>query len=196
MRSLRHYLVRIPKRFKETIKVGEKELYLDAKFNEFQHRFMEGEVIAIPEKFKVPVSVGDTLYFHHHVVLQPPQVIDKENDIYYVMINLQEGILSQAYAYKSKETGEVAPLQDWVFIKPVEQEAEIKSDIIHIYREKDEINKEGELAFDSDAINDLGLKKGDRVFFQKDADYEMELDGQKYWRMNTSMLTYAKVLND
>ena len=196
MRSLRHYLVRIPKRFKETIKVGEQELYLDAKFNEFQHRFMEGEVVAIPEKFKVPVSVGDTLYFHHHVVLQPPQVIDKENDIYYVMINLQEGILSQAYAYKSKETGEVAPLQDWVFLKPVEQEAELKSDIIHIYREKDEINKEGEVAFDSEAISQLGLKKGDRVFFQKDADYEMELDGQKYWRMNTSMLTYAKVHND
>ena len=62
MRSLRHYLVRIPNRFKETIKVGDKELYLDAKFNEFEYRFMEGEVIAIPEKFDFPVKKGDTLF--------------------------------------------------------------------------------------------------------------------------------------
>jgi co-chaperonin GroES (HSP10) len=157
---------------------------------------MEGEVIAIPEKFKVPVSVGDTLYFHHHVVIEPPQVIDKEKDIYYVTINPEEPILSQAYAFKSKETGEISPLQNWVFIKPVEQEAEFKSNILHIYREKEDPNKEGEIAFDSEAVIDLGLKKGDRVFFQRDADYEMELDGNKYWRMNTSMLTYAKVHND
>jgi co-chaperonin GroES (HSP10) len=196
MRSLRHYLVRIPNRFKETIKVGDKELYLDAKFNEFEYRFMEGEVIAIPEKFDFPVKKGDTLYFHHHVVMNPPQVIDKSRDIYYVTINEAEPILSQAYAFKCAETGDIVPLQNWVFLKPVEQEKEMKSDILHIYRTEEEPNKEGEVAFDSEALTDMGLKKGDRVFFQKDADYEMEIDGNKYWRMNTSFLTYAKVHND
>ena len=69
MKSLRHFLVRVPNVTRDTFTLGDKELYLDTKWDEFSHRTMEGEVVATPAKYKTEVKVGDTLYFHHHVVL-------------------------------------------------------------------------------------------------------------------------------
>jgi co-chaperonin GroES (HSP10) len=196
MRSLSKFIVHLPNRFKNTIKVGDKEIYLENKFNEFEHRIMEAEIVAVPEKSNTGASVGDTLYFHHHVVLGDGQYLDKANDLYIVHYNEAEPLLSQSYAYKRKSDGEVILLQDWVFLKPVEQERYIKSSVLYLDHINDEHNKEGEVAFDSEALAELGLYKGDRVYFMKNADYEMEIDGEKYWRMNTSFLTYAKVHND
>ena len=195
MRSLNKFIVHLPNRFKNTVTVGGKEIYLDTRFNEFEHRFMEAEIVAAPERYNTGASAGDTLYFHHHVVLGDGQVFDREKGYYIVHYNHDEPLLSQGYAYKRKKDNEIVILQDWVFLKPVEQERYIKSSVLYLDNIADEHNREGEVAFDSDALAELGLYKGDRVFFQKNADYEMEIDGEKYWRMNTNFLTYAKVHN-
>jgi hypothetical protein len=48
MRSLRHFLVRVPNVTKNTITINGEQLYLDTKFDEFNHRTMDGEVVATP----------------------------------------------------------------------------------------------------------------------------------------------------
>jgi co-chaperonin GroES (HSP10) len=34
----------------------------------------------------------------------------------------------------------------------------------------------------------MGIKKGDVVYFAKDADYEMDIEGKKLWRMSVNHL--------
>ena len=38
------------------------ELYIDTKFNEFDHRTTESEVLAVPEKRDTPVEVSFPIY--------------------------------------------------------------------------------------------------------------------------------------
>ena len=69
MKSLYHFLVKVPKVTKDTVELNGEDIYIDTKWDEFAHRTMEGEVVALPVKFDTNVKVGDTMYFHHHVVL-------------------------------------------------------------------------------------------------------------------------------
>jgi len=46
MKPLKYFIVDIPKTTADTFTVGEKEFFLDSKFNEFEHRAMEGLVRA------------------------------------------------------------------------------------------------------------------------------------------------------
>ena len=51
-----------------------------------------------------------------------------------------------------------------------------------LYIKKPEYNQFGYVLYDSQAVRDLGLKKGDKVMIMKNSDYEMEIDGQKVYR--------------
>jgi hypothetical protein len=51
MKPLYHILVHIPSAVNDTIKVGETEIYVDTKFNEFEYRTMKAKVVGIPAKF-------------------------------------------------------------------------------------------------------------------------------------------------
>jgi len=182
MRPLYHFIVHVPERVKETKKIGDVEIYIDTKFNEFQHRVMEGTVVGVPQKYNTGVEEGDTLYFHHHVVITP-QVVDQKHHLYQVLYDPNGGFASQAYAVKKKDTGEVLALGDWVFLEPIEPEAKLKSDILEIVSYDTPRNEKGKIKYASDKIKEEGLAVGDVVFFQKDADYEMEIENEKLWRM-------------
>lgn len=182
MKPLKDFIVYVPERVNETKKIGDIEIYIDTKFNEFQHRVMHGEVMGVPQKYKTDVEVGDTLFFHHHVVITP-QVVDEKHHLYQVLFDPNGGFSSQAYAVKKKDTGEVIALGDWVFLEPIRPEAKLKSDLLEIVSYDTPRNEKGKIKYASDKIKEHGLEVGDTVFFQKDADYEMLIDNQTLWRM-------------
>lgn len=210
MRPLKYFIVRIPEPVKETIVVNGVEVFLDNRFNEFQHRAFEGEVVGVPEKYPTGVEIGDTLYFHHHVVLggnhlmykggqiqetgsRRGQWIYDDDDLYYVTYDGgDDPWVCQAYAYKSKKTGKVKILGEWIFLTPAEQEAELKSDILEIVQKDKDYNQFGYIRYGSKKLEDLGLHEGDKVFFMKNADYIMEVDGEKLYRVYLQHI-YAKV---
>lgn len=188
-----HFLVRLPKRFKDTITVAGKELYLDNRFDEFNNRINEGEVVATPKKYDTGVSVGDTLYFHHHVVVdkgQKFQYDDDAKDVYIVYYNPEDIRNSQAIAYKHdgivKELG-------WILLEPIEEEKEtvLPSGLILVEKEETP-KKEGRVAFDSLFFQENDVKVGDVVGFLKNRDYEIEIDGKKFWRMRHDDIVYVR----
>ena len=182
MKPLKDFIVYVPERVNETKKIGDIEIYIDTKFNEFEHRVMHGEVMGVPQKYKTDVEVGDTLFFHHHVVITP-QVVDQKHHLYQVLFDPNGGFSSQAYAVKKKDTGEVIALGDWVFLEPIRPEAKLKSDLLEIVSYDTPRNEKGKIKYASNKIKEHGLEVGDTVFFQKDADYEMLIDNQTLWRM-------------
>jgi co-chaperonin GroES (HSP10) len=188
MKVLHEFIVRMPKKFKDTIKFGEVELFLDARFNEFANRISEAEIVATPVKFPTGAKEGDMLYFHHHVVLDKRAEIDK--DLYRVKYDPEGGYGSQAYAYKDSEDN-ISVLSGWVFLIADEGKEPTSETGIIISTQK-EIKREGVVRFDTPELLEMGVKAGDMVGFSKESDYTMEVNGEKLWRMTPNDLLYVK----
>jgi len=162
------------------------ELYIDASFNEFEHRTTEGPVVCVPFKYDTGVEVGDTLYFHHLVVMggnNSGQVFTEEDNTYIVKYDPEFAIANQAIAYKSQKDGKIRCLTGWCLLKPVEQEElTIKSDIIEVVDYSEKLPTKGEVAYLCKEGKEMGLNPGDIVGFKENRDYRLTIDGQEYYR--------------
>lgn len=185
-------MVRLPKRFKDTIKVNGQELYLDPKFDEFQHRVMQGEVVSVPMRYEKVAEPGDTLYFHHHVVMDKGQGLRyNDEEIFIVRYHPDTPYASQAFAVKDE--GGIRVLSQWVLLEPIAEDNQLKSDTIQIITFEEEENKRGKIAFINETLEEAGLRVGDTVGFSKNSDYEIEIEGKKYWRMRFDDLLYVEI---
>ncbi len=183
MKAIYAFFVRLPKAFNDEVEVGDTTIYIDPKWNEFENRKMEAEIVAVPEKYDTGAKVGDTLYFHHHVLIAGNGTRQRlQDDIYYVKYDPNNSHATQAYAYKNKD-GDVQLLSEWVFLIPEDQpDEEVTESGIITELKKPEYNQFGYVLYDSDIVRDLGLKAGDKVMIMKNADYRMKVDGQEVFR--------------
>jgi co-chaperonin GroES (HSP10) len=192
MNSLKDFIVFVPQRLNDKIVVNGLELYVDPKYDEFSHRKTSGEVVAVPLKYNTGVKEGDTIYFHHHVVINGGQKMQYGDDLYLVRYSDTRATENQAIAHKSKETGEVKPMKGWSLLIPYMEEAPRLSEIIEMVELTERPYLNGIVAFDSEDLQDIGVKKGDIVGFKKNHDYEVDIDGEKYFRVRTEDLLYVK----
>ena len=188
------FIVELDKPINDTITTkGGVELFIDTRFEmgEFNNRVTDGPVIATPAKYKTPVRVGDTLYFHHLVVMQDGQRLTGQDNNYFVRYDEEHALNNQAIAYKCQNTGEIKPLAGWSLLEPVEQEKKVTSDLIEVVSLKEELPTQGRVAFTAPWIEELGLKVGDVVGFQENRDYRIKIDGKEYYRTRTEDLLYV-----
>lgn len=192
MKPLDLFLVHVDEKTKDTIKTESGlELYVDTKFDEFKHRTTEGEVIGSPSKYKTGVEPGDTLYFHHLVVLNDGQPLTGEDKTYIVKYSPDITINNQAIAFKSKKDGKIRPLAGWALLESIEEDVEDSDDsTIEIVTLKEKAVTEGRVAFDAPWLEDLNLREGDTVGFQKGIDYRIIIDEKEYYRLPEDRLLY------
>lgn len=183
MKAIYNFFVRLPKAFNDEVKVGDTTLYIDPKWNEFENRKMEAEIVAVPEKYDTGAKVGDTLYFHHHVLIAGNGKRQRvQDDIYYVKYSPDNSNATQAYAYKN-EDGDVQLLSEWIFLIPEDQpDEEVTESGIITELKKPSYNQFGYVLYDSPVVQDLGLKAGDKVMIMKHGDYRMKVDGKEVYR--------------
>ena len=183
MKAIYDFFVRLPKAFNDEVEVGDTTIYLDPKWNEFENRKMEAEIIAVPLKYDTGAEVGDTLYFHHHVLIAGNGTRQRvQDDIYYVKYNPDNSQSTQAYAYKNKN-GDVQLLSEWIFLDPEDlPDEEVTESGIITELKKPDFNQFGYVIYDSPAVKELGLNAGDKVMIMKNADYRMKVDGKEVYR--------------
>ena len=191
MKPLRHFVVRIPKKFKDEIKLSdETTLKLVTKFNEFEHRFNYAEIISCPVNCPLENCEGGTLYFHHHVVME--QAYDIGEGLYLVNYDPLGGYGNHSIAVEDKD-GDITMLGDWCFVLPPdkpEEETSASGIVLSLAKEPE---LEGELLTLPSDSEWIGAKPGDMVGYTKNSEYEMELkDGTKVYRMRTTELVYVK----
>ena len=193
MRTFDLFVVELKKTLDDTITTDSGlELYIDTRFNEFKNRITEGPVVAAPFKYDTGVEVGDTLYFHHLVVINGGQPLTGEDDHYLVRYDPEHTINNQAIAYKSAKTGDIHPLAGWSLLEGVEEEEEQLSDIIEVVKLKEKPVTKGMVAFQAPWVEELGLKVGDVVGFAKKMDYRIKIDGKEYYRTAVDQLMYVE----
>jgi co-chaperonin GroES (HSP10) len=187
------FIVELEKPINDTISTASGlELYIDSRFEggEFAYRVTDGPVIATPAKYKTDVEVGDTLYFHHLVVMQEGQKLTGNDKSYFVNYNPSEAANNQAIAYKNKD-GKITPLAGWSLLLPVEKE-DTKNSVIDVVSLKDALPTKGVVAFESEDLNKLGVKVGDVVGFKENRDYRIKIDGEEYYRTRVIDLMYVE----
>lgn len=183
MKAIYDFFVRLPKAFNDEVEVGDTTIYIDPKWNEFENRKMEAEIVAVPLKYDTGAEVGDTLYFHHHVLIAGNGTRQRvQDDIYYVKYNPDNSQSTQAYAYKNKD-GDVQLLSEWIFLDPEDQpDEEVTESGIITELKKPDFNQFGYVIYDSPSVKELGLNAGDKVMIMKNADYRMKVDGKEVYR--------------
>ena len=186
MVSPNSFIIRLPKKFKDEIEIAGTKMYLDSKFDEFGNRFMGAEIVSVPSKYDTGAKAGDTLYFHHHIVLNKDFSLG--DSMYLVPFHPQGNRNNMANAYKNEDG--INMLGQWVFLEPMESSLKIKSQFIELLDQEVD-NDRGRLLFTSNDIAEEGLEVGDVVYFSKNSDYEMEVDGRKVWRMLINDLLYV-----
>ena len=187
MRALQCFIIDLPKKFKDKIKMGDQELDLVSKFNEFEHRVNSAEITGCPKGFD---CIGDTLYFHHHVVME--QMYNIGDDLYLVNYDAEGGYGNHSIAIQN-EAGDITMLGDWCFVAPPLEEKEDTSPSGIILSIKEEPELEGVLLCLPSGSEWIGAKPKDLVGYTKNSEYEMELEsGDKVYRMRTTELVYVK----
>jgi len=194
MKTLDLFVVELEKQLNDTMTTeGGLELYVDARFNEFEHRVTEGPVVSPPIKHNTGVEPGDTLYFHHLVVLNEGQVLTGHENHYLVKYDPDHTINNQAIGYKSSKSGDIHPLAGWALLEPVEQEElKTKSDVIEVVELKKALPTKGRVAFEAPWLEELGLKEGDVVGFKQNRDYRIKIDDKEYYRTRKEDLLYVE----
>lgn len=196
MRTFDLFVVEIEKPINDTITTKSGlELYIDNRFKEFDNRVNEGPVVATPFKYDTGVAVGDTLYFHHHVVINGGQPLTGNENHYLVRWN-ESTVSNQAIAYRKKDTSEVIPLGGWSVFEELPKEEAKKTDSgLELVSLKDKPVTKARLAFDSEGTRQMGLAVGDVCAFRKNIDYRFKIDGKEYIRIPESELLYVEVPN-
>ena len=194
MKTFDLFIVELDKAINDTITTdGGLELYIDARFNEFENRVKEGPVVAVPFKYETGVKPGDTLYFHHLVVINEGQLLTGNDNHYLVRYDQDHAINNQAIAFKDSDTGAIQPLAGWSLLEPVEEEEIQESDIIEVVKLKQKPTTKGRVAFTSSGVEEIGLEVGDVVGFKKNMDYRIKIDGKEYYRTRIEDLLYKQL---
>src|SRR5210317_2040865 len=194
MKTFDLFVVKIDRLINDTIKTeGGLELYIDNRFNEFQNRTTEAPVVAVPFKYDTGVELGDTLYFHHLVVINDGQPLTGEDNHYLVRFDPDNTVNNQAIAYKSAKTGRVHPLAGWSLLERVEEREEKQSGVIHVVKLKDSPVTKGKVSFTPPWVEELGLEVGDVVGFRKNMDYRITIEGEEYYRVRAEDLMYKEI---
>ena len=192
MKSLEHFIVEIEKELQDTIKTESGlELYIDTKFDEFQHRTTEGKILATPAKYNTGAKAGDTVYFHHHVVINGGSPLCKEDNQYLVNYNDEHAAANQAIAYKDSSTGKICPIKGWSLLEPIAQDDSGPDEsVIQLVELEEKAVTQGVVSFDTSELDELGVSSGDTVGFKKNRDYRIRIDGKEYYRVAVSELLY------
>jgi hypothetical protein len=190
MNLLYYFVVKLPKLTNDEIKLGDQDIYLETKFNEFEHRVNEGEVVHTPLKFDTPVKPGDTLYFHHLVVINGGMPFADYKDHYVVSFDPDVAINSHAYAYRPQGTEQVLALDGWSILRPAFEE-EVEHAMFDVVEYNEKPRTTGVVAAGSYELHKLGVHAGDTVGFKKNHDYSFKVDGEEYFRTRTEDLLYV-----
>tara|TARA_R110001592_G_scaffold98297_1_gene280868 strand:+ start:1616 stop:2200 length:585 start_codon:yes stop_codon:yes gene_type:complete len=194
MRTFNLFVVELDKTIDDTIKTsGGLELYIDNRFNEFENRITEGPVVSIPFKYETGVKPGDTLYFHHLVVINEGQPLTGDDNHYLVRYDEDHAINNQAIAFKDSDTGDVHPLAGWSLLEAIEEETVQESSIIEVVKLEEKLPTRGRVAFTSSGIEKIGLSVGDVVGFKENRDYRITIDGKEYYRTRVEDLLYKEI---
>ena len=171
--------------YNNEIEIAGEKIIINSTVENHSHVNRFAEVIQCPYTYKGNIKPGDTLIVHHNIFRiyydmrgrprKSPNYF--KNGIYFIDAY-------QFYLYHDCEQWN--SVGEYCFVKPIEIENS------YLYEEGVETNT-GIIKYSNNTLNKLGVKKGDKVNFTKDSEYEFEINNEKLYRMRA--IDICTVLN-
>lgn len=203
MRTLKDiFFVKVDKRFNDTFKLGEKELFLDTDFDKYRHARQYGVITSVPHRitpknyldiqktgedyeqgfyYDTPLVIGDKVYFHHFVA---------GNDESQFTINDEKVFMCHyEQMYCVVRDGEIIPLERNMFCSQIMEDEKnyqksIGGIILFTKPNPEPIKNYAKVEFLSEKCMEFGLRMGDTIIHKNDADYDITIEGTKYWKID------------
>jgi len=164
-------------------KVGSGELIISTSIENHRTTNRLALVESPPMALNEDVKKGATIVVHHNVFRKYNDMQGKEKyasglikDNYYLIDPYQ------VYMYKN------AGDQDWTAMEPFCFVSPMKND--YLFHNGSEKELHGIMEYPSKYLKSLGIKKGDTVGFRTDSEYEFNIDGKKYYRVNSNNICH------
>jgi co-chaperonin GroES (HSP10) len=194
MKSMLGFVVEIPKKLNDTVTLGNGvEIYMETKFDEFRHRTTKGTVVCLPAKHETDVQIGDTLYFHHLVVINGGTPLPGFEDCYSVRYDPENPTSSHAIAYTPKGSDDIVMLSKWCLLEEVEEEEEVQSDIIETVKLYERPTSRAVIFKSFEGSRDeFGVEEGDVVGIRNKSDYRIVINDVEYYRTRPHDMLYVE----
>lgn len=186
MRPIRDFLIKVNNPFEDERTVGNIKIYLSSVFEDPFQQKKEAEVIAEPmidPGFKV--GIGNHIFFKH-TLLRDTWVERDRKEYSQFMIDPVEKIyrvpISMVYAYHNENGLNIT--EEWVIIKPLVKEDEVRPSGIIIPGMGKELNQVGKITHIGSILKSKGFKIGDTVIWNKNSEYEVKINKEKHYRMH------------
>jgi hypothetical protein len=164
------------KRYNNTKTIAGLDIVVSTSQEDFKFSNREAEVVELPLGYKGPIQVGDILLVHHNVFkyyndMKGMQRSGKsyfKDDLFFVEED-------QYYMYKHNDKWNAYGRFCFVVPVPVEES--------YIYKPLTEEPLVGIIKYPNEYLTSKGVKKGDKVSFKPESEYEFSLEGEKIYRM-------------
>ena len=170
------------KRYNNSKKIGGKEIIINTSQEDAKFSNREAEVIEVPLNYTGEIKKGDTLLVHHNVFKYYYDMRGRQRsgksflkDNYFLV----DG--DQFFLYKTHDTWHTH--DRYCFVKPIDKEDSV------IFKNTNNEPLMGEMVFANKYLKNQGIKKGDKVSFIPDSEYEFRLENEILYRMYDHQIT-------
>lgn len=171
-------VVSMHNRVNDTLQIAGKTFILDSIFRPLWNAVQFGTVVACDPK--CDVEPGDKVYMHHFV-MEKEHIVPVEGDKFsWVEYN-------QIYCRVRED--KIKMLGEYLLVEPMKySHPSMKNDVggfrTTMKSDNDEVERIGIAAHLSDSCVRDGLEAGDIILFGKNCEYEIMVEGKKYYRMH------------
>ncbi len=178
MNSLYDFIVKpVGEKYNNTVKVGDKDLIVNTKIENWKFVNRVAEVVKTPLAFNSGIKVGDKVIIHQNVFRTFYDMRGKKkksrsflnDDLYFCT-------LDQIYLYKNKNTWQT--INDRCFVSPIKNIESLSAD-----KEQSLI---GILKYGNSSLEDLKITPGDVVGFTPNSEWEFLVDGERLYCMKSN----------
>jgi co-chaperonin GroES (HSP10) len=145
-----------------------------------------GKIVSVPKG--VIAEEGDLLLFHHNICRsvwglkgkkRPSNFHIKEN-YYYIPA-------TEIFMIKKKTDSDWKALDPYVFVEPIPVEKVKLDNGLEVEEESHEGTKDlvGIMSYPNKALDNQGVKRGDKVYFQQDSQHKYIIEGKLFYKMTT-----------
>lgn len=170
------YIIKVDTPKRDTIGVA--GIKIDTDYNKYKHATQVGTIVACPvalsDQYEKDgdLKEGDSVVFHHFIC-QPNHKIDE--NVYRC---------EYLHIYGKIDNVNLQAIEDVIFVKPIlEPEENMFMGGFQIKPHREYLPQQGIVYSASKKANARGVYAGDKVFFTKNADYEMNIHGTMVYRM-------------
>lgn len=162
---------------------------IDHEYEQFREDIVNqsGIVVSVPFKasnsyinnssLDIELEVGDKVYTHHFLTHEDNEIIFNGKKVY--SIRYED-------CYCKVNDGNIEMLNEWNFIEPIkEKEEDIKIGSFFLKNEAENDTKKGIVKYASKKLKSVGVNVGDTIFFKKDCDKKIIVEGETLFRVNS-----------